>query len=396
MLKYLAAGLVACVLLAGVLVAQSTPPPAPAGDGRGGRQGGGRGVAGAASLPNAPADSAPAGTPTEEQWNKPEAQAFVTKAKALAGDDPDLQYDFSFNCTAAGSHIAGGGGARMTVGDGAILQNTDPKIPYIEVPAGQGALPPQRVFDNLWRFGGSGVGAWLITSNDGYLLFDALNDAHEARDVIVGGMKQVGLDPARIRYMAFGHFHLDHTGGGHYIEENIRPQMILMGRDDWPLYFRSVASSAGQGARLQDKTPMKRGADLQDGQKLTIGDTTVTFVSMPGHTPGSTGMIFPAKYQGRTHNVLVVTASAGGNNVRNRESFIGGYEHIWNWGLRENVESVLNAHLNYNHNTLSRMTYVTRNYPPARNPMLYGVEKTRRYIEITRACSQARLEALGW
>ena len=89
-------------------------------------------------------------------------------------------------------------------------------------------------------------------------------------------------------------------------------------------------------------------------------------------------MIFPAKVRGQTHNVLIVTASAGGDNVRNRESFIGGYEHIWNWGLREKVESVLNAHLNYNHNTLSRITYVNNNYPPVKNPMLYGVEKTAR------------------
>ena len=57
---------------------------------------------------------------------------------------------------------------------------------------------------------------------------------------------------------------------------------------------------------------------------------------------------------------------------------------------------MLNAHLNYNINSLSRVMYVTKNYPPAKNPMLYGVEKTRKYIEITRACSQARLAALGW
>jgi hypothetical protein len=60
------------------------------------------------------------------------------------------------------------------------------------------------------------------------------------------------------------------------------------------------------------------------------------------------------------------------------------------------VESVLNAHLNYNINSLSRMTYVNDNYPPAQNALLYGVEKTRDYIEITRACSQARRAALGW
>ena len=358
---------------------------------RGARQGGGRGAGQGAGR-----GAAAEGTPTEEQWNKPEVQAFVAKAKAIAGNDPDLQYDASFNCTVEGSHIAGGGGATMTVGDGAILQNSDPKIPYIAVPQGQGPLPPQHIFDNLWRFGGTGVGAWLITSNDGYILFDTLNDASDARDVIVDGMKKVGLDPSKIRYVVFGHFHLDHTGGAHWIEQNIKPQMMLMGRDDWPLYFRSVASSDGQGGRLQDKVPMKRGADAQDGQQLTVGDTTITLISMPGHTPGSTGMIFTAKFRGQTHNVLVVTASAGGNNVRNRESFIGGFEHIWNWGLREKVESVLNAHLNYNHNTLSRITYVNANYPPAKNPMLYGVERTAKYIEITRACSQARLEALGW
>jgi metallo-beta-lactamase class B len=333
------------------------------------------------------------GTPTEEQWNSPEAQAFVAKAKAIAGSDPDLQFDFAFNCTAAGSHVAGGGGARMTVGDGALMPNSS--IPYVEVPPQTEMLPPHRVFDNLWRFGSTGVGAWLITSDDGYILFDALNDADDARDVIVGGMKTVGLDPTRIRHVLFGHFHLDHTGGGHYIQELVRPQ-VLMGRDDWPLYFRSVASSEGQGARLQDKVPMTRGADAEDGMTLTVGDTTVTLISMPGHTPGSTGLIFPAKYQGQIHNVLIVTASAGGNNVRNREAFIGGYEHIWNWGIRERVESVLNAHLNYNINSLSRMTYVNDNYPPAQNPLLYGVEKTRDYIEITRACSQARLAALGW
>ena len=117
---------------------------------------------------------------------------------------------------------------------------------------------------------------------------------------------------------------------------------------------------------------------------------------MPGHTPGSIGMIVPIKYQGKKHNILVVTASAGGNNVNNRETFIGGFEHIWDWGIREKVESVVNVHVNYNNNTLSRQTYVAAHYPPAKNPMLYGVEKTRKYIDITRACAQARMEALGW
>src|SRR5688500_5325427 len=187
MLKRIIAGIGLSACVAAMMLAQIALLAAQADPARGAGQGGSRGAVRGAEQGGAQGagqGNAPAGTPTAEQWNKPEVQAFVARAKAIAGNDPDLQYDAGFNCTPAGSHIAGGGGATMTVGDGAILQNSDPKIPYVAVPPGQGALPPQRIFDNLWRFGGTGVGAWLITSNDGYILFDTLNDASEARDVI--------------------------------------------------------------------------------------------------------------------------------------------------------------------------------------------------------------------
>ena len=100
MLKNIAAGIGMSAFVAVVVLAQGTPPAAPAapagggrGAGRGGGQAaGGRGAApaGSAALPTAGqvAAAAPANTPTEEQWNKPEVQAFVTKAKTLAGTDP--------------------------------------------------------------------------------------------------------------------------------------------------------------------------------------------------------------------------------------------------------------------------------------------------------------------
>jgi metallo-beta-lactamase class B len=378
MLNKLLAGTALTVLAATLALAQT--PPAAQGGGRAGRGAGAAAGGGGGGQQITP-----------EMWNKPEVQAYVAKAKAEAGNDPDLQYDVVYNCGVA-QGLPRSGDQR---GDGAYLQNSDPKIPYVamtEQGANETTLPPQHIFDNLWRFGGGGVGAWLVTSNDGYILFDTLNNADEARDLIVGGMRKVGLDPTKVKYLVIGHYHLDHTGGAHYIEQTLHPR-IYMGRDDWPLYFNSMK---GADTRLTDKVPMARGQDVEDGMKLTVGDTTATVIQMTGHTPGSSGMIFPAKYNGRTFNVLITTASAGGTNIRNRETFIGGFEHIWNWAIKEKVESVLNAHLNYNINTLSRIMYVNNNYPPAKNPMIYGVEKTRKYIEITRACGQARLEALGW
>jgi hypothetical protein len=55
----------------------------------------------------------------------------------------------------------------------------------------------------------------------------------------------------------------------------------------------------------------------------------------------------------------------------------------------------MQSHPNYNINTISRMAYANA-HPGAKNPLLYGVEKTRKYLEINRACAQARLAAMGW
>ena len=61
-------------------------------------------------------------------------------------------------------------------------------------------------------------------------------------------MKQKGLDPKKIKYVIMGHWHIDHTGGGHLIQSTLHPVMF-MGRDDWPLYFKAVASSPTARAR---------------------------------------------------------------------------------------------------------------------------------------------------
>ena len=82
--------------------------------------------------------------------------------------------------------------------------------------------------------------------------------------------------------------------------------------------------------------------------------------------------------------------------MRNREAFVGGYEHIWDEAIKMKVESVMQAHPNTNMNLLARTKYVHEHYPPARNPLLYGAERTARYIGIMRNCTLARMEILGW
>ncbi len=48
-------------------------------------------------------------------------------------------------------------------------------------------------------------------------------------------------------------------------------------------------------------TKPKRDIEATDGQKLTLGDTTLTLYITPGHTPGTISTVFPVKDNGTPH-----------------------------------------------------------------------------------------------
>jgi metallo-beta-lactamase class B len=372
MLRRIVAGFGMSVMAATTLVAAQPPPQAAPGGRRGG---------GAPKLP------------TPEQWAAmpPKAKEYVDKARAIAGSDPDLQFDFGIFCKASGGSQ---NEDRATIG----VPNSEPKLQPFPAPSPPAVIGAQRLFDNFYWIGNTGIGAWLITSNDGYILFDTMNSEDDARDIIIPAMKKLNLDPAKIKYLVFGHNHFDHTGGGAYIQR-LAGAKAVMHRDDWEIYLRSTGRGGrGRGANpdAPPSTPprkMERDIDATDGMKLTVGDVTATIFTMTGHTPGSIGMVVPVKYQGGEHPILLVTA---GTDVNTRGDFIGGYEHIWDEAIRLKVENVMQSHPNTNMNLLARTKYVNDNYPPAKNPLLYGAERAARYINIMRNCTLARMEILGW
>jgi metallo-beta-lactamase class B len=406
MVKKMFAGLGMSVLGAVLLAAQAPAPAAPAqgdpgaGRGRGaGRAGGGAGAgAGAADQTGrAGGGGRGGGEPTAEQWANPnpEAAKWIAEAKRIAGNDPELQFDAALFCQ-AGRGASNDNRAKVGV------PNSEPKLQPYPAPSPAQVVGIQRMFDNFYWVGNTGIGAWVITSDDGYIVYDAMNNAADARDIIVPSMQKAGLDPKNIRYLVFGHHHGDHTGGGRHLQR-ISGAKAVQHWADWELYLRPYQAAGGRqgrgGAALSDPddtTPMTRDIEATDGMEITIGNkqkTTVTIYQMTGHTPGSLAMIVPVRYQGREHPILIITA---GNAFNNINAYIGGYEHIWDIGIKRRVESVMQAHPNTNMNLLARTKYVHENYGKmARNPLLYGPERTERYLNIVRACSRAFIALSG-
>jgi metallo-beta-lactamase class B len=155
---------------------------------------------------------------------------------------------------------------------------------------------PVKVFDNLYFVGEKDYGAWAVTTSEGIIIIDAIFD-YSVEDEIVNGLKKLGLDPAKIKYVIVSHAHRDHVGGAGYLQEHFGAH-VIMGAEDWALLERT------QGNWLKARRDMT----ATDGQKLTLGDTTITLYVTPGHTLGTLSVLVPVKDNGKPH----LAASWGG------------------------------------------------------------------------------------
>ena len=121
---------------------------------------------------------------------------------------------------------------------------------------------PVKVFDNLYFVGMTEYSAWAVKTSDGIILLDTIYD-YSIEDEVAGGLKKLGLDPATIKYALVSHGHIDHFGGAKYLQEHFGTK-VLMSAADWEL----IAASRNQNKPTRDMV-------VTDGQKLTLGDTTL-------------------------------------------------------------------------------------------------------------------------
>ena len=94
------------------------------------------------------------------------------------------------------------------------VTDVDDKAFAPPVPAARAmpTLPAAKAFDQFYYLGINWVNAWALDTPDGIILFDTLTNQAEAAQYIEGGLKALGLDPARIKYIVISHGHPDHFG----------------------------------------------------------------------------------------------------------------------------------------------------------------------------------------
>jgi metallo-beta-lactamase class B len=156
--------------------------------------------------------------------------------------------------------------------------------------------PPTKIFDQLYYLGMNSVASWAIVTSAGIIQIDSLDNPEEAQRVIIGGYKKLGLDPAQMKYLILTHGHNDHFGGAKYLQDTYHPR-VLMSAVDWDMVAKLPPPKPGE----RFGPVPARDMDITDGQKLTLGNTTLTFYITPGHTPGTVSMLVPVTDKGQPH-----------------------------------------------------------------------------------------------
>jgi metallo-beta-lactamase class B len=108
---------------------------------------------------------------------------------------------------------------------------------------------PARVADNLYFLGTKIHNAWAIVGSGGIIILEALYD-YAAADEIIGGMKKLGLDINKVKYVILSHAHADHDGGAKLLQDTIPGVHLIYGAEDWDAIDKSTSHAGGKPLRV--------------------------------------------------------------------------------------------------------------------------------------------------
>jgi metallo-beta-lactamase class B len=250
---------------------------------------------------------------------------------------------------------------------------------------------PTRAFDNLFYIGSEFVGVWVVKTSAGLILIDSLGSAEDARDHLVPGLRKLGLDPAQIKYVLPTHGHWDHYGGAQYLADTFGARVGLS-EADWQLMARL---QPGSPARL-DRTPPRKDMVITDGQKLTLGDTTITLYVTPGHSPGTVSSIIPAREGGKIYPMSLLGGTAfpvtlepnenGGGLLANSASV----RRLSALSRAAGAVGLLNTHVSVDGSS-ERLHAAAARKKGQPNPFVIGPDAVRRHYAIFDECLQAAI-----
>ena len=239
-------------------------------------------------------------------WNPTEANAQAARAQAHVAAARAAAYEPGHDLT----DIFG------------LCAEPDPNPPAAAPtipPRSQWYGDPQKVFDNVYHVGGANNEAiWAVTSSEGIIVINAGYD-YTAEELIVNGLEKMGLDPAQIKYVIITSGEPDSSGGARLLQDRYNAR-VLSSEGEWDVSAKNNAPAASKP---------RKDMIITDGQKLTLGDVTVSFYITPGHSPATVSLLISPLKDGNQRHVGSVFGGRSAGGLQYYESEV---ESIRLWG----------------------------------------------------------------
>jgi metallo-beta-lactamase class B len=153
------------------------------------------------------------------------------------------------------------------------------------------AFTPHRIIGNIYYVGTKTLSSFLIVTPEGNILIDSTYERNVP--VIEKSVADLGFKFSDVKILLGNHAHGHHQEGDALVKQKTGAQVAAMAEDVPALQ----AMKPGGKEHPIDRV-------LHDGDKVTLGGTTLVAHLTPGHTRGCTTFTTTAQENGKTYNVM--------------------------------------------------------------------------------------------
>lgn len=190
-------------------------------------------------------------------------------------------------------------------------------------------MAPFRVIGSIYYVGSAELGVYLFKTSRGLILLDG--GMPDNAPMVAQSIVTLGFDLRDVKIILNSHAHMDHSGGLAALK------LASGGR----LYASEGDRSALEGGFYlgsEDKEnfrapPVHVDHVIADGERVTLGDVTLTAHITPGHTRGCTSWTTTAREGDKDYNVLFFcSASVAANRLvgpPQYEGIVGDYRRTF-------------------------------------------------------------------
>lgn len=201
----------------------------------------------------------------------------------------------------------------------------------------EGKVEPFRIIGNIYFVGTFQASCHLIDTTQGLILIDP--GYFDTAYLVLRSIYKLGFDPADIKYILNTHWHDDHTGATAAMAD-LSGAKTLIGRYD------------GEKAKQYFAPDIL----LADGDTLSLGNTTISFMETPGHTKGTISFFFDTEENEKIYRVGMFGGAGANTLVKGAFDYDGcreGYRRSLHRLQKEKVDVFIGNHV-WNNDTVGK------------------------------------------